>query len=562
MNRLLLFALTYIIVSIVIVSCGTPSAPTGGLRDERPPMLLSTIPQANSLNYGGTEIQLEFDEWVNLNNITKELIITPRINSKFEAKYKKNKVYIKLEQPLDSNTTYTFNFRNGIKDLTEGNVPENLKLTFSTGSYLDSLTIFGTASNLYTNKTTRDISISLYAVNDTMNVFDDPPLYLTKTNEEGEFLLENLKQGDYLLYAFQDNNKNLSLQTSSEAYAFYADTIKLDSIYKPIHLSLFNLNMDTLKLQNARASGPYFVLKYNKHITQYNVETIDTTKVIYSSVAEEGKGIQFYNTLDNITDSIQVITKAIDSVNYARVDTLFIKFQETKREKDKYSFQVTTQDLQPNNPILDVDIKFNKPSNFLTTDSIFLYIDSLTIRPIDSIDYSWNHNKTQLDLIDTFSSELLQPKPLIINDTSANPKMTAPRPQLYLGKGAFHSVENDSTKQSTSILKISNIKDAGIIKVNTNTNYHNYKLQLLDKNNKTVVELPSNQSHSYSFKNLKAGDYKIRALVDLNNNGLWDLGNIYLLSPAEPAFFYKSAEGNELITLRANWELGPLNFQF
>ncbi|WP_332912174.1 Ig-like domain-containing protein [Algoriphagus boritolerans] len=53
----------------------------GGPRDEDPPVLLESSPVTQSLNVKPEEITLTFDEYVKLENPSKGIVITPRINN-------------------------------------------------------------------------------------------------------------------------------------------------------------------------------------------------------------------------------------------------------------------------------------------------------------------------------------------------------------------------------------------------------------------------------------------------------------------------------------------------
>ena len=59
------------------------------------------------------------------------------------------KVEIRFEQAPRENTTYTFNFGEAIEDYNENNPLPFFSYTFSTGDYLDSLSLSGTVKDAY-----------------------------------------------------------------------------------------------------------------------------------------------------------------------------------------------------------------------------------------------------------------------------------------------------------------------------------------------------------------------------------------------------------------------------
>src|SRR5690606_15868769 len=110
----------------------------------------STFPENKTKNFTGREFRLTFNELVDASALSNELFIVPDPGSPYETKVKNNVVTLKFDKPLAENTTYTLNFRNGIKDLTEKNPARNLKLVISTGNEIDSLQVTGTITDLFT----------------------------------------------------------------------------------------------------------------------------------------------------------------------------------------------------------------------------------------------------------------------------------------------------------------------------------------------------------------------------------------------------------------------------
>ena len=126
---------------ILITSCARRSSPSGGEKDSIPPILISSNPKINSVNFDSNEIRLTFDEWVKLEKVDQQLIISPPLEKKqYEIKPLNGitkKIFVNFLDSLAKNTTYTFNFGNSIVDNNEGNKMNFFSYTFSTGSTLD-----------------------------------------------------------------------------------------------------------------------------------------------------------------------------------------------------------------------------------------------------------------------------------------------------------------------------------------------------------------------------------------------------------------------------------------
>src|SRR5690606_22973960 len=137
------------------------------------------------------------------------IIITPAIGQKCEADARKHRVILRLNGELKENTTYTIMFRGAVQDVTERNPAENRKLASGTGHLIDALSITGIVSNLLEDKPLKNITVGLVPYSDTVNIFKHEAQWITVTNDKGKYQLDNLKAGSYLLYAFDDKNKNM-----------------------------------------------------------------------------------------------------------------------------------------------------------------------------------------------------------------------------------------------------------------------------------------------------------------------------------------------------------------
>ena len=207
MNKLfILIFIAALSIPLLFNSCANVKAPTGGPRDTIPPELVRSTPKTQTVNFDGNSIQLEFNEFIKVDKIKTQLVITPRLDKEYKVKQINKRVELQFQEdnPFVENTTYTFNFENVIKDLTEGNAWQDAKIVFSTGPELDSLSIQGSVKDLLTQQSLKNATVALYNAQDTLGPLTDKPMYFGKTDENGEYLLENLAPLSYTIYAIQD----------------------------------------------------------------------------------------------------------------------------------------------------------------------------------------------------------------------------------------------------------------------------------------------------------------------------------------------------------------------
>lgn len=564
--------ITYIIASyLLITSCASPSTPTGGPRDTIPPVLINSIPFNQSLNYKGKSITLEFDERITTDKIKDQLIITPLTASEYEYTIKKNALKITFEEPFSDSTTYSLNFRESIQDITEGNPTDDNKFTFSTGSYIDSMSITGYVKELLTYDTLENVIIGLYRAQDTITIFDGSPYYFTEIQEDGSYLIENIKNGKYLLYAFIDANKNLQLETNKEAHAFSKDTILLDTGRYTKNLDLIHLDLTEFKVMTALASGKYFDINFNKYIYDYDILPINNDHIFVSNKAKENKSIRIYNNFA-AADSLQLAFAATDSINSLLTDTLYVQFSDSRRKPDDLLIDVAPKTRSSINPDFHVEINFNKPIVSYNLDSIFVRYDTTKISQVSDSTFNWYKYRDRLSfevsidrtLIDTIEAQKKRiaeakkdsvqnlpkddnPKQQIsTKEKKSTPKMNQGL-QLYFGQGAFYSADNDTSASFGNSYKFIDPTDFGIQDIEVSTNYKSYNIQLLKENFEIVQE--KRNEKTFSLTNLEPGKYKIRVLIDANNDGVWSPGNMHEQIEPEPVYIYP-----DVIVIRADWQ--------
>ena len=129
--------------SMILFQCASIQTPSGGDKDKTPPQVLSSYPEPFATEVNPQQLKLTFDEYFNLRDFSNELLVSPPLEKKPALSIKGKNLIINLKDKLKDNTTYTFNFGNGIADFHEGNILTNFSLVFSTGEEIDSLSISG-----------------------------------------------------------------------------------------------------------------------------------------------------------------------------------------------------------------------------------------------------------------------------------------------------------------------------------------------------------------------------------------------------------------------------------
>ncbi|OQP49296.1 hypothetical protein A4H97_28555 [Niastella yeongjuensis] len=222
--------------TLVQTGCANIAPPMGGPRDSLPPRLVSVNPHDSARNFAGKKIVMEFNEFVQLDNIQENLLVSPvpKVNPLIDAKLRT--ITVTVKDTLQPNTTYSLNFGNAIKDINEGNILKNFTYLFSTGSTLDSLSLTGKVIIAETGKIDSTLIVMLHRNADDSAVIKEKPRYVARLDNQGNYTFKNLPADSFSLYALKDDGGQRRYLNNSQLFAF-ADTRVIPSIApKPITL--------------------------------------------------------------------------------------------------------------------------------------------------------------------------------------------------------------------------------------------------------------------------------------------------------------------------------------
>ena len=201
-------------------SCANIGNPDGGPYDELPPKFVKSTPQPGSLNNKRTEISIEFDEFIQLENASEKIVVSPPQIQMPEIKVNGKRVEVNLEDTLQPDMTYTIDFADAIVDNNEGNPLNNYTFTFSTGNAIDTMEVSGTVLDASNLEPVKGILVGLHS-----NLADSAFVKkaferVARTDSRGRFIIRGIAPGTYRVYALQDANQNFLFDQKSEMIAF------------------------------------------------------------------------------------------------------------------------------------------------------------------------------------------------------------------------------------------------------------------------------------------------------------------------------------------------------
>ena len=524
--------LVYILFSLIILfGCAKRGTPTGGPKDSIPPVLVNASPKLNSTNFDSEEIRLTFDEWVKLDKVQDQLIISPPLEkSSYEIKPLSGvtkKVFLKFLDSLAPETTYTINFGNSIQDNNENNPLTFFSYTFSTGETIDSLYIRGNTKDAFSQESDEFISLQLYRVDSLFKdsiIFNDKPTYISNTLDSTNYKFQNLKEGKYLLIALKDVDNNYFFDPFYDKIGFLDSLITLprDSV---IDLKLFKEETEIIW------DKPHFINSEKIGFGYYG--KLDLDKIKIESNIPDSVNYVFIKEKETDTLNLWLSRNSFDSLNFSLIETDTIKLTTVKFDRKRDSL-IDSLNLSPKTVnVIHLKESFKISSNI----PLNKIEDSLiTIRDIDSLIIPFTTSiNDRLDEIDI--------------DFEVSPSDDY---SIFIKPRAIKDIrgtENDTLQYN---IVSQTLEDYGNVFLDVITNNDSkYILHLIDSSSNIIREFNNvNSNSTIIFDYIRPGKYTFRLIEDINSNDIWDTGNYLKQVQPEPVYYFPSE-----LDVRANWDL-------
>lgn len=516
--------LCVLLLASSIISCARRGNPTGGPKDSIPPILIKAEPKIESINFDSDKIKIYFDEYIKLQDLKKNLVISPPAKhepiitpvgtaSKF--------ITIEILDTLDAKTTYQFNFGNSIVDNNEGNEAGNFKYVFSTGDFIDSLKLSGEVLDPKVKEKASDIDVMLYEYDENYTdsiIFKEKPRYIANTLDSTLYELTNLRAGKYLLIALRDGNNNKMYDPRTDKIGYIQDTVTIPTD-ETINFNVFKEILELNVLRPKEESKGHLIFGYEGDVSDLNIKLLSQTPTGFKSIInleEKSDTLNYWYTPFEVDSLLFEISKG----DY--IDSLVVK--PNKKEIDSVIFTPSTKGTL--NLLDTFSIRTNVPIANFDRSKISLIKDSLPMNFETTL--SKSKTKLYIDFEKEFSSSYsLEILPNTMSD--------------------IFGISNDSISLN---LSTKTPEDYGTIVVNvTSSQDIGFIVDLLNENETIIRTEAIDSPQEVRFELLDPGNYLIRVTYDTNKNGKWDTGNFLLKKQPEKVKYI-----DKLFELRANWE--------
>ena len=547
----------FLLLYILLTACAQQQALTGGEKDEDPPQIDESVSTPNNqTNFEKQTIEFVFDEYIQLQNALKLVVISPPLERipTITTKLKKLQFKFAEEEVLKEDATYSINFGDAVKDLTEGNPVPNFKFVFSTGDFIDSLKLEGTIVDALTGEPVKDALYMLYRNLADSVVQTEKPLYFGKTDAEGVFKIENIKAGQYKAFSLEDQDLNYLYNIPTERIGFSMDTLLItDSTATKIEAAIFE---------------PYsLVLKPKANVKQYGLVTLAFKRDPFDATIElEDVGQTSF--IETVEDTIKVWYHTPDSIDWnilvhrdTITDTIGVKALPKNLAQKKLNLPQKRRSKKGDvgtqlNPMKPIKLSFNHPITAIDTSLIFFREDSVQVTEVIdtfnlSVDSSFVEatSDTVIYIQASFEIDSIDQRTVVIN----YPWKETLKYELQILPGAIkdlYNLENIDTLNKTYLVKEQ--KDFGSIKLMASEmdSLQQYHFELLFNNNVvTDFDISGRTTYERKFEGLPPGKYSVKVIEDINANGRWDSGD-----------YFKKLQPERISTavleeLKANWEV-------
>ena len=567
--------------------CAKISSPTGGPRDKTPPVITVSEPGNGATLFTGKKVVITFDEFIVLEKINDKFLVSPPMVKKPEIFTRGKNLIIEFDEDLRENTTYTFNFQDAIRDLNEGNIFDNYQFVFSTGKVIDSLSVRGNVFTAFNLEIPENTSVLLYSNLADSAVKKSLPDYISRVSPTGSFSINNIRSGQYRLYALKDIDNSNNYNLLQEEIGFMDTTI----VVTPEE-NYFPVVKDTAKVKTEKAAVPD-MKDASKEITEVAaVPDSSSVRTANTIILFKAAGTAYFLTASDRKVSYNLVfTLSLppDTMNFgvsiigAGPDSYFV---ERSRKRDTLNVWITDSALYSqqlitaivNHPFTDttetvISIDDTIQMRFMTPKAprglvkrtplqVSYNMQGGTLKPgqqmiMTSQTPLRDPDTSLIRIYETLDKKQLKIPYVLIRDTTSslrykmNAKLITGKKYLFIADSAAFSNVYGKYSDSTGIrFTVPEASNFGKLTFNITGVKDPLIIQLLNKEEKVLAERSLKADGKIVFPLLDKGFYRLRAIFDMNGDGQWTTGDYSKRRQPEQVSFY-TAE----INLPIGWEM-------
>lgn len=545
------------------------SGPKGGPKDTIAPVLIRETPLNGTCNFTGKQIVLQFDEYVQLSNVSENVLISPPQQTPPIVKAIGKKVMVTFEEPLRDSTTYTIDFGQAIVDNNEKVPMGNYSFSFATGPHIDTLAMFGMVINAEDLNPVQGVVVGVQENLNDSAFATIPFTRIGKSDTAGQFGVLNMRGGNYRIYALRDVSKDYLYQPS-EALAFtdevFSPTLACDSDSAYYHVP----DTIVLKLFSENKRRHYFVRalrdKEQHFFTLLFSAPQDNPPTIVAlppdSALRDSSWVDFtQHMLCQANPTNDTLVYWLTDSSAIRMDTL--RFLMTYKMSDSLyqlvdttdTVQVVYRHLRMSQKAIeakqrqDANRKVELKSNASTKFDIYRNIEWYSSTPLSDYSLDSIHLFEKIDTVTKPVAFTIEPLDSAGLRFAIQAKLEPEHIySLRIDSGAVHDIYGISNMQFKAEYKLRSLNEYSTLTIRLEHFDSRARIQIINDKDKVVREEPA-LPEGTKFQYLEAKSFYVRLYIDIDGNGQWTTGDWALKRQPEPVYYY-----SKKLSLRANWE--------
>ncbi len=501
------------VLVLALTACAEVGRLSGGPEDTVAPrpQMDKAEPPNGSVSFQGKEVAIPFDEFFKVYEPNINIRMVPP-HASVATRVKGKTLYLSWEESLQPNTTYAIYLNNAVRDITESN-DSIIQYVFSTGPVIDTLSHTVAVADAWTGEPVNECTVGLF----------DPESgqlqSFSETNKKGMAELKYLREGNYSLVAFIDQNKDLEIQ-AHESLAFPSDaTIQIDpSASDTTALRLFS----PVKEPSLRTVNPVFPGVLILGATQ----GLEGAEIFVDGVLQQEDRVKVLGP-----DSLMTFIRVTED-NTPEIIVQSDSLQDTLKVRVLKNDRTRSISLKPKNG----NGKFDPLDSLIFTCNDFIEsVDTNLFKVLNASDsaaipysVSFEYNELHFAFPDR-------------NDITSV--------LLTIKQGGVKTTHGRNTMLTTTV-SLPPARKYGTMVIDASY-YQQPVVILVWKGERIVREIPLSVGKSgIRAESLEPGDYWFTVVRDENGNGRWDVGDYTTRRQPEMIDRYSTTT-----KVRANWEI-------
>ncbi|MBO4690087.1 MAG: Ig-like domain-containing protein [Paludibacteraceae bacterium] len=549
-----------LLTALAFIGCANRGiGPQGGPKDSIPPVPVRSFPENGAVSFTGNNIEVLFNEYIQLDNIAQNLLMSPPQQNPPDVKARGKRLMVHFVDSLRDSTTYTLDFGNAVCDFTEKNPLRGYTFAFSTGPVIDTLEILGSIINAEDLNPVMGVLAGIHSDQAdsafTSTTFDR----IARSDSAGVFRISNIHEGTYRLYALDDVSRDYRWNVG-EGLAYAEESItpspndtlayilwyfceQRQRLYlqrtlrdkQHVITLLFSSSPDSLPTWRALRPSevdsaasdtawvdptPYILPQYYAHNDTIMLWLTDSLAIAQDTILLEAR----YRRTDSIyqlewyTDTLRAVWRAPRMTEKAKV---------AKARQDRNRRLELKSNAKQNFEIYDtISVTCTTPLAQITGDSIHLFLRVDTVQK--PLPFELIENQMSFQVV-----AKLEP---------------GQKYELCLDSAAMYDIYGVCNNKANFTAQLKKTEDYSTLRIKLKPFVPQARIQLLNSKDQIVRELPADEAGAF-FQYLKPDTYYLRLYMDDNSDGKWTTGCWEEHRQPEPVYYYP-----EKIQTKSNWD--------